>query len=169
MTLSSDSNQYVHRPIPVTQDSHGSKDAATQTEINDASQNFTQHNFTASGDQYIFFAEPNTTYVERPDARGQTNNHGCSYRLLLLMTLSSESDQYGTISVAQDSHGSRDEATQTTINDAGRNASFTQWNFTASGDKYILFVELNATYVERPYVTRRGQTNNHCAHIICLY
>ena len=89
-----------------------------QPKINSVGQNanFTRQNFTASGDQYIFFAEPNATYVERPDARGGTNNW-CSYRLLISVTLLSESDQHGhrPIPATQDSHGSRDQASQTAL------------------------------------------------------
>jgi hypothetical protein len=33
VTLSTESDQHGHRPIPVTQDSHGSRDEATQTAV----------------------------------------------------------------------------------------------------------------------------------------
>ena len=139
-----------------------------KSKMNDVGQNanFTEQNFTDSGDKYIFraFDEP---YVDWPDARGQTNNHWCSYRLDILVMLLSESDQYQDghhpIIVTQDSHGSRDEDTQTKIDDVGQNANLTQRNFTASGDKYTFLAESNATHVKQP--DARGQTNNH----LCSY
>ena len=41
-------------------------------EINAVGQNatITRQNFTSNRDQIIIFAEPNATYVERPEARG---------------------------------------------------------------------------------------------------